>query len=293
MSKQVYIHAGCHRAGSSSFQLCLALNRGHLDDLGYDLAYPGRDGAPGGRLRLKLPSPRESAAKRDIKAAWCRTHLTSLSPDPDRALILSEENIPGRMFHFYKGYFFPSADLRLTMLRAALGVAPEHVLFVIRDYSQLFVSSFRKRAEAKKVPPFRNIAPNMLAMARGWPEVIADIQQGLQPERLTVVEYDRRGESRSLLSRLVPDLYDSLLKEPARVVNRSATDAGLAAVQARLAAGRPLRPRKQKALIAGNAADRSDCGFARFTASETEILADRYHRDLDRLAVMPGVHLIA
>lgn len=63
MTKPIYIHAGAHRSGSSSFQLCLSHNRAALMQAGYDLAYPSRDGAPMGELQMKLPRPRHDPAE--------------------------------------------------------------------------------------------------------------------------------------------------------------------------------------------------------------------------------------
>ena len=48
MNKRIYLHAGAHRTGSSSFQMCLYANRDLLGSMGLDVAYPGRDGVPGG-----------------------------------------------------------------------------------------------------------------------------------------------------------------------------------------------------------------------------------------------------
>ncbi len=39
MSRDVFIHAGAHRTGTSSFQLCMATNRDRLEAAGFDLSY--------------------------------------------------------------------------------------------------------------------------------------------------------------------------------------------------------------------------------------------------------------
>lgn len=289
MNRQVFIHAGAHRTGTSSFQMCLNENRGALSRLGFDLAYPGRDGVPGGRLRLRLPRPRHGEKRIAEFAGEVRNHLSKLSPDLDRGLILSEENIPGPMRHFHDGQFFPASVNRLKTLAAALDAPPPHVLFVVRPYAELFVSAFRKRAEDNAVSPFAELAPRFLSIDRGWPDLIADIQAHLQPIRLTVVPYADRGESRALLARLVPDLDVDALVEPDMSVNQSATDAALEALQHRYRAGEDLERHQWKAVIATHAGETGSRGFAEFRQADRDCLDDRYRSDLERLADMSGV----
>lgn len=289
MTKPVFIHAGAHRTGSSSFQMCLARNRAGLEANGYDLAYPGRDGVPGGALRLKLPGPRHGAKRVADFAASLRAHLAELSPDPDRTLILSEENIPGRMIHFYDGQFFPASARRLESLAAALEAPPAHLLYVLRPYDQLFVSAYRKRAEDNPVTPFAQLVPHFLAMDRGWPELVAEFRDILNPRRLTVLDYAARGDSRSLLARLVPDLSETTLDEPLEAVNVSATDAALIELQSRYGAGESLSREDWKAVLARHAGDRSARGVAAFSETEQQVLRARYAHDLERVAALDGV----
>lgn len=291
MGKKVFIHAGSHRSGSSSFQQCLADNRPALDALGYDVAYPGRDGAPGGGLRLRLPAPRHRNGPVDKFTQQAGRTLHGLSPDPDRPLILSEENIPGRMLPFFQGQFFPVAALRMKTLAKALDAPPAHVVYVVRNYADLYVSAYRKRAEDKKSEPFRDLVPNLMNMDRGWPELVRDIQETLAPEALTIVDYACRGESRGMLAGLIGRDAPSDLREPDRVVNRSATDAALFAVQARLRIGQPLEEAERRAILAEHAGYPRSLGFAEFTQDERATLDALYARDLDRIGDIPGVTL--
>ena len=57
---KVHIHVGAHRTGSSAFQMFLDINAAALRAQGFDLAYPDRNGAEGGRLKLFLPAPRHT-----------------------------------------------------------------------------------------------------------------------------------------------------------------------------------------------------------------------------------------
>jgi hypothetical protein len=291
VQKPFFLHAGAHRTGTSSFQMCLHDNRDVLADAGYDLAYPGRDGIPTGTLGLRLPGPRHGTDQTERFAARVADAVAAHSPDGSRPLILSEENIPGRMMHFTQGRFYPACEARLMALKAGLQGGVARVLFVLRPYDQLYVSGYRKRAEDNKVEDFNTLRPKYIAMDRGWPEIVAALRDILQPGRLLVVPYARRGSSVEALQMLVPALADRPLIEPQQVVNLSATDAGLMALQARYHAGAALERAQWKAVIADHAGDRTDHGFAAFSEAEVAVLTQRYADDLARIDAMEGVTL--
>ncbi|MEO0939771.1 MAG: hypothetical protein AAFY38_16580 [Pseudomonadota bacterium] len=285
MSRVYYIHAGAHRTGSSSFQMCLHVNRDALDAAGYDLAYPGRDGIPSGRLDLRLPSPRHGAGPHPVLVQRSKAALG----DGDRPMILSEENIAGRMFHFYQGQFYPAAEARCRALKDALNGPVARLVLVIRPYAGLYASAFRKRAEDNPVRPFREVVPQLMTMDRGWPELVALMRDVLAPEAFEVVPFAVRGASRDLLYRLVPEAGAGWT-EPEEVVNLSATDAALEALQARYHAGDALDRAAWKAVIAKHAGD-TGRGFAAFTDAERNTLDTLYNRDLLRISEMDGVSL--
>lgn len=282
----IFIHAGAHRTGTSSFQMCLHVNRAVLHGAGYTLAYPGRDGIPSGRLEVRLPG---GVTVPDDAADRARASLAAYMDD--RPLILSEENIPGRMFHFMKGQFYPRTESRAHVLRAAIDRPIAHVVLVLRPYDEMFVSGYRKRAEDNPVRPFADLRPSYMAVRSGWPKVLRAVRDILKPAAITAVPYPKRGTSVALLQRLVPALADIPLEEPARVVNLSATDAALEALQARYHAGVKLRRPEWKAMIGAHADDRSDRGFAAFTDTEKVELTKRYNADLNKIAKMPGITL--
>ena len=292
MSKQVFIHAGAHRTGTSSFQMCLDLNRDSLRAAGVDPAYPGRDGIPGGRLRLKLPGPGTGEQARDAMVARAAEVLQGHSPEPDRALLLSEENIPGRMFHFYKGQFYPAAEARLKLLDKALKAngceKVARLVLVLRRYDALFASAYRKRAEDNPVASFREIAPRMEAMDRGWPALIRAVKSILAPQEFIVLEYGQRGASRDLLHRLLPEVSADW-QEPKRVMNLSATDSALEALQARYHAGEALDRNAWQEVVAAHRDNRDSTGFASFTDEETRVLTERYDAHLNKIAKIRGI----
>jgi len=292
MSKAVYIHAGAHRTGTSSLQMCLAQNRAVLEPLGYDLAYPGRDGIPDARLRLKLPRGGVSEDRLPGFAEGIRQHLGRISRDPKRALVLSEENIPGPMRHFYEGKFFPFAINRFMALSMALEGRPRHILFVVRSYDELIVSGYRKWAEDNPVPPFAQFIPEFLKISQGWPWVLRHLRDRLQPEKLTVLPYEARGSSVDLLRHLLPNLEGSDLREPDRSLNLSATDKALEVLQARYHGGEQLERSGWQAVIAEYADQRENLGFARFDGETRAHFRNRYQQDLDRIRRMPGIDFV-
>jgi hypothetical protein len=289
--RPVYIHAGAHRTGTSSFQMCLDRNARALARAGFDALYPGRDGIPGGRLRLRLPGPRHGPAKMPGFVEAARDGLAAV-PDRGRPLILSEENIPGRMFHFYQGQFYPAAAARLETLARALADRPAHLVYVLRPYGELYVSAYRKRAEDNAVGPFDRIVPYLLEMDRGWPELLADMRDILDPRQMTVLPYAKRAQSRDLLRLLVPDLAGVELTEPEATLNLSATDTALDILQRRYHAGEELGREDWAAIIGENHGNRRDTGFSHLTPDEAGELEALYERDLARIAQMPGITLI-
>ena len=289
MTRGVHIHAGAHRTGTSSFQLFLSENREALRAQGFDAVYPGRDGAPGGRLRLPLPRPRHGEKRVDEYARAIRKHLAVIAPDEGRDMVMSEENITGPMHHFVEGQFYPASAKRIQSLAGALREPPAHILFVVRPYEELYASAWRKRAEDNLVEPFADHVEAYAAMDRGWPALVKEFRDLMKPARLTVLDYAHRGTNADLLARLVSGLDFKALREPESRVNLSATDAGLAELQARYRAGEKLDREGWQAVIAAHAEDWTSRGLTDYPARARAILRVRYTRDLDRLAAMPGI----
>ncbi|MCB4379015.1 hypothetical protein FZX02_00835 [Synechococcus sp. MU1644] len=282
----IYIHAGAHRTGTSSFQMCLHENWQLLDRQGWTTAYPGRDGNPSGELALRLPS----GHRVDHAAAAIKAKLGLDAYRDGRPVILSEENIPGRMFHFLQGQFYPFAEMRCTALRAAWTGPIAHLMLVVRPYDQLFESAFRKRAEDNEMSDFCDVSGNYMNMDRGWPDLVQLMQDILKPEAITVVPYEARGTSTDLLKRLVPSLSGEELVEPQRILNQSATDAALEALQVRYRCGENLSRSDWQAVISQYAGETAKTGFAAFSEDEKAELSARYASDLKQIEWMKSVN---
>ncbi len=291
-AKPLYVHLGAHRTGTSSFQMMLAENADALRSAGYDLGYPGRDDIPGGDLGLRLPSPRNADQWRKRFVPPVRDELRRVARPDSLAIVLSEENIPGRMIHFSAGQFYPAAEERFQVLAHAADAPILRAVLVVRDYAELFISAWRKRAEDNHSDPFDGDRRNMLGMDRGWPQIARLIQTHLRVQELVVVEYARRGRSVDLLGLLIPETRALGLVEPERRMNFSATDAALEALQEIYARGETLERAAWQQIIERHRHDRASRGLSEFSKRQTRILRGKYAEDLDRMGAMPGVLLL-
>lgn len=288
----MYLHLGAHRTGTSSFQMMLSQNRAVLTTAGFDLAYPGRDDIPQGTLGLRLPAPRAVDQWESKFVPLCARELQRHTTDSSHAMILSEENIPGRMIHFAAGQFYPAAQARLQTMAAAAQAPVLRAVLVVRDYRALFVSAWRKRAEDNKSSPFKTDRYNMMQMDRGWPDLVRLILQHLKVQELVVIDYARRGRSVDILGFLVPELATLPLREPDKRVNHSATDAALAELQRRYHQGEKLERETWQQIIAEHREDKRGLGLSEFTVRQERILKGRYEAHLDEIAAMPAVMLL-
>lgn len=286
MGRKFLIHAGAHRTGTSSFQYCLHVNRDRLLDAGVDSGYPGRDGIPTGRLALQLPSPRHGMSRQGRYTERVSRTIAACATGRER-MLLSEENIPGRMLHFFFGRFFPAAEARLDALAAGLDGPVETLLYVVRDYPAFYKSAWRKRGEDMLQAPFANSVDALLNADRGWPEIVSLMQNVLKPERFIVLDYAARGSSLELLQRLVPDVEG--LQHPPGRLNVSVTDRGLMALQAEYAKERKLSDAEKAEIAAAHREDTDGYGLTEFPAEAESQLSERYLRDLDQIRAMPGI----
>lgn len=272
--------------------MMLAENRAVLAAAGYDIAYPGRDDIPQGDLKLRLPQPRNTGDWQGRFVPGATKELQRFATEGSHAMILSEENIPGKMIHFPNGQFYPAAEKRLQTLALAAQAPVLRAVLVVRDYTGLFISAWRKRAEDNPSPPFNEGRYNMLQMDRGWPDLVRLIFKHLRVQELVVIDYARRGRSVDMAGMLVPELADIPLVEPARRMNHSATDAAMVALQKRYHAGEKLERSAWQQIIAEHRDDKASYGVSEFTKRQTMILEGRYRDHLDEIAAMPAVMLL-
>lgn len=243
-------------------------------------------GNPSGELALRLPS----GHRFDPAAAAAKAKLGLDAYRDGRPVILSEENIPGRMFNFLQGQFYPFAEIRCAALRTAWTGPIAHLMLVVRPYDQLFESAFRKRAEDNEMSDFSEVVDNYMDIDRGWPELVQVMQDVLKPEAMTVVPYEARGTNLDLLGRLVPSLATDGLVEPQSKLNQSATDSALEELQIRYRRGESLSRSDWQAVIQHHVGATHKTGFATFADEEKAELSARYASDLKQIEWMPGIN---
>lgn len=287
MTPQVYLHMGAHRTGSSSFQMCLGQNAAALRDAGFDVLYPGRDGADGGNLRLRLPAPRDNVENEGAIVERAQTRLTAqLTGKPK--IILSEENLPGLMMGLFKGQFYADAEKRLTQLHGILPGPIKHLLFLVRPYDSFYASAWRLRAQDRRMDPFDTVRHRFLSIDQGWHDLVATIKDTLKPEQMTVLDFRHRPSSPDLVRLLVPEL-DIPLQEIEARVNTSPSDAAILECQERMKAGETITPKKLARIAGKHAGKKRQFGFSTVEAAH---LTGLYDQHLAKIEQMAGVTLV-
>lgn len=103
--------------------------------------------------------------------------------------VLSDENMIGGPAGPLNMYPNVSASLRFATGRGA------HLFFALRPYHELFVSSWTETLRFRPYFPFRE-GPE----GRGYPEIMAELEQNVKPEAITLWDYrDFRHNSRSIM----------------------------------------------------------------------------------------------
>ena len=293
---RAFVHLGAHRTGSSSFQLFLGHNKARLEQAGYSLFYPARDGAPGGyRKKIQLPPPYlGDKAQKQLFHSYIKPLRDRVSKQlrPDRPkIILSEENILGRMIYFFSGGFYPGVEHRTRAAFKGLGHPVDTVTLVIRNYADVFASAYTMYAQTRLRSEFSALSDQLVNVKTGWPELIDRISAGGGFGRLIVVPYESRGSDKNLLRLVCGEAMDDLQAVPERQ-NISASTEAIAEIQRRFAAGEALTKARKSEIIAAHAIEKGNSKFAPFAAKDKKRLTDRYRREIDVLAKRKDITLV-
>ena len=181
---EIILHLGAHRTGSTRLQYILDANRDALAAHATVALTPPRQGkrvSPTIRDVLALtPTGRYRPVRHYLKRRRARAmlrHLVAARPPdpPPRRIILSDETMLGPYFRIDGFGLYPSAYPRLAALRRLLGRPPSAVHLTLRAYDTFLVSVYAMAAVyLRAVPPFDDIREPLLAVRRGWPQVIDD-----------------------------------------------------------------------------------------------------------------------
>lgn len=287
-SYEILVHAGAHCTGSRDFQRFIAANRASLTDAGYDLAYPGRDGAAGGTLDAALPEPRHSAEQCTGLAATLAGRLAPVIGRGERGLILSEHDLAGGMVDLLGGRFYPAARRRAEALRIALGRPVDRLVIVLKPYDTIFVSAWRRFAVDRQIEAFADYAPAMAGFLGGWVDLVEDLRGGLEARSVTVLA--NRPGPQELLAHLAPGAV------PARPICPAAmpriTDSAVAMAQRHFRQGARFAPGQRDRILAFHAHQPQTPSVHGFAGLALADLRGRYVADLDTLSRLHGVEMI-
>ncbi len=209
---KIILHLGAHRTASTHVQGVLGKNTALLAKAG--IAAPCQEDVKNALtkpLGTRIPSLRAGFRQLEIDAKL-------------ETVVLSDENLLGFLNSiFTHGAFYPDTAHRLSKLKAMLPVDPIKIVVAIRPYESFFASAYgRWLAPERMVLSRETLAALVLALKRGWQDVLADIAGAFPESELLVSEYSanpRFGPAQ--LSAILGPLADELFYNPLYRWNRS------------------------------------------------------------------------
>jgi len=276
---RIVLHVGAHRTGTGSFQSFLNHNAAKLQGAGISARYPGRDIGDEGTLKLKLPAAEDIkiGGVKDRHVVAARRQL--LAGETTGEMIISEENILGRMIPIFKGRFYYRIIPRMEILANAMGRAPDQVVMVVRNYGDFFVSAYAQMAQVRVMPAWDIVMPRLLQNERTWGTVACALHKGLNPTRITVVPYAKRGTNADLLALMTKTKIDGLQEVP-RGTNTSATSEAIFELQARLAAKEELSEETVQQIKDDHSVANGGTVYNPMTPAQKSTFTRRYNADL-------------
>ena len=290
------LHLGAPRTGTTRLQTILDMNRDVLAKNGVVALTPPRLGkriSPTIRNAMGLLSTkRNRPIKSFFRIRKARKIFSGLVAEscPDNSphkIIVSDEGILGPTLLPTGFGLYPAAYQSLVAVRKMLRRPPSELHLTLRSYDTFLVSVYTMDVLYRrgKVPPFDEIKETLLAVHRGWPDVIADVNRAFPgtPLKLTKVEQDSM-ESR--VSDLVGrELFATFRLDGDERVHVAPTVEAMAAAN-RLKGATGTRPRSQEGhAIADDLIARYANGtrFDPLTEAERSRLAERYAKDMTNL----------
>ena len=291
---EITLHLGAHRTATTALQILLDGMQATLSEDGVAILTPPRPGKRENKsVRDVLRSSRSAAASgvrfiaRRGQRRAVRKDLDALLLDavggrtPVRAVI-SEEMLLGPAFGRKGRGLYPMAERYLGSFAAILPGHVTDIHLTVRSYASFLVSVYSMRAVyAGGLPPFDDLREKLLAMERGWPEVVEEIVSILPGIPIHVSQFETSevaGRAELILGcPLVPGLATG------SVANMAPTTE---AIEEAVSLGK--KPDDPDGLIQRHAGGQR---FDPLSDAEKATLADRYRADIDRLSGMAGVTL--
>ena len=213
--KEIILHLGAHRTGSTHVQGVMGKNAALL-------AQAGIGAPPQPLIKAAFTKPlgrRLPMIPGGFSKLMKESGLSGLD-----TIVISDENLLGFLNNiFAHGLFYPETARRLRRLQQMLPVAPSKVVIAIRPYDSYFASAYgRWISPGRMVLPRATVAELVLGLTRGWSDVLTDVATAFPTAELVISEYspDRRFAPSQLAAILGP-LSHSLVYNPDYRWNRS------------------------------------------------------------------------
>ena len=286
---EIILHLGAHRTGSTRLQSILDANRDALATnatVALTPPRPGKRASPTIRDVLALlPTGRSRPVRRYLKLRKARAMFRDLVADgppgpAPRRIIVSDETMLGSCFRTDGFGLYPCAYPSLAALRRLLGRPPSAVHLTLRAYDTFLVSVYAMAAVYRRdVPPFDDIRETLLAVHRGWPDVIDDVARAFPGTAVKLTRVERDPMEDRVRGLVGPELLKRFRLDGDERPNAAPT---VEAIAAAAGSGGRASPDELVARYAGGAR------FDPLSECERMTLARRYSEDVAALGLLPA-----
>ncbi|TMV90148.1 hypothetical protein FGG78_13595 [Thioclava sp. BHET1] len=185
-------------------------------------------------------------------------------------------------------HFFAKAEGRAQLFARRLGAPVSRLVIQTVPYETYYPKMWRQIAARQPLKPFEGATKRLVERARGWVEVIGDLQRALQPREIVVLPAPVTVEEG--LAALVPgaSLAPRLQVGPdAGELSESA----IAMMQRLFRANVTIEAQQLRRLQAFHNRQPQGAPIAAFDALDAAKLRRRYRQDMKAIGAMPGVRI--
>ena len=302
--RDISVHVGIHRTGTSTLQKYLLATRDAPAARGLDVVMPqiaGQRELPNHRNGIRdyvkiharlnrKPWFLKPLYRRQLNRVF-EDYVALVGPKAP-VLVLSEENILGQAFFPERpGLLYPDAERNLTAMRSFAGPNLKRVFLAIRSYPDFLLSyEIMREAYFGRGIGFDNLSGWATGHLRGWREIVEIMTRVFPGTAIEIWPYGGISIEQEFTRLTGLELAAVYQETGQSVVNASATYEALAHIQALRKSGtKPKKPEVDTILetMSGRKIRLEDI----FTTSEFQRLTDRYKADLDAIGRLNNVEI--
>lgn len=184
---KLILHLGAHRTGSTHVQGVMGDNKALLAKAG--IAAPAQPLVKNAFTRpigARLPK---------LNGGFNRMMADHGLPQAE-TVVISDENLLGFLNSiFTHGLFYPDTARRLGRLKSMLPFTPCKIVIAVRPYESYFASAYgRWLGPGRMVIPRDLLAGTVLAIKRGWDDVLLEVAAAFPEAEMVVNEYSPAAE---------------------------------------------------------------------------------------------------